>query len=293
MISSAIFKIISLLRIKQWVKNLFIFFPLFFAGEFTHPGLILNATITFFAFCLTASGIYVFNDFIDAEKDRFHPKKSQRPLSQGSFNKSFIVLLIIALLVLGLWTAWIAGMQVFWIAITYVLVNIFYNLYAKRVVLLDVFFVAMGFQFRIWSGSAACDIIPSVWLQLCVFLLALFLGFAKRRYEIATLKDKASEHRSVLAHYTAYLLDQIIIICSTLAIVFYGLYTISSDIVKRIGNYNMAYTLVFVIYGIFRYLYLIHVRKMGDEPGELLFLDKPLFFNIFLWIASIGLILYL
>jgi hypothetical protein len=141
------------------------------------------------------------------------------------------------------------------------------------------------------AGAAATHILPSLWLLMCVFVLALFLGFAKRRYEMSALKSGASAHRGVLEHYTFYLLDQMIIISSTLAIVFYGLYSISAEVVQRIGGYEMFYSTPFVIYGIFRYLYLIHVRESGGEPEDVLLLDLPLLIDIFLWTVFVVIVI--
>lgn len=284
---------VTLLRIKQWVKNTFILFPLLFSGQAFNEALLWGSLITFSGFCLVASGMYVLNDLLDMERDRIHPKKCHRPLAKGNVNKPSVVVLIVVLLFIGLWTLTIVTMSVLKLAIFYIVLHLIYNFYAKHVVLLDVFFVALGFQIRIMAGSLAVDVVPSVWLQMCVFLLALFLGFTKRRHEISKLKDKASEHRSVLMHYTAYLLDQIIIICSTLAIAFYGLYTISHEITYGQGRSAMTYSIVFVIYGIFRYLYLVHVKNMGDDPGEMLFYDKPLLINVLLWIITVFGIIYL
>jgi 4-hydroxybenzoate polyprenyltransferase len=174
-----------------------------------------------------------------------------------------------------------------------VALHILYNLWAKNVVILDVFFIAFGFQIRIWVGSLAIGGMPSEWLQMCVFVLSLFLGFTKRRSELSALKEKAVEHRQALLEYNLYLLDQIIMITSTLTVVFYGLYTISQDIMTRLGNYHMVYSLGFVIFGVFRYLYLVHVKKLGDEPGELILRDIPMIINLVLWLGYIWLIFYL
>ena len=284
---------LKLLRVKQWVKNAFIFFPLIFAGRIFSHDLLLNCILTFIGFCATSSSLYILNDFLDAKKDRLHPKKGDRALAQSKFNKPTLIAVILILLALGLFICKQVDEMVLSIALFYAAINLIYNLYTKQIVILDVIFIAVGFHLRIWAGAMAAQTFPSVWLQLCVFLLALFLGFTKRRHEISTLKDRASEHRSVLAHYTSYLLDQIIIICSTLAIVFYGLYTISPDIVNRIGNQNMVYSVAFVIYGIFRYLYLVHVKKLGDDPGEVLLSDWPLLISIILWILYVGILIYM
>ena len=282
-----------LLRIKQWVKNFFIFVPLIFSGGLFQRALLSDVATTFIGFCFLASGLYVFNDFLDSKKDRLHPHKSQRPLARKKLPVWLVTLLVLFLLGVGLGVCWMTDLMIFYIGVVYIIIHLIYNLLTKQIVILDVFFVAIGFQVRIWAGSYAALVLPSVWLQLCVFLLALFLGFTKRRYEISTLKDLAAEHRTVLAHYSVYLLDQIIIICSSLTIICYGLYTISSDVAFRLGGHqNMIYSLVFVIYGLFRYLYLVHVRKMGGDPGEMMFQDKPLLISIILWAMYSVLLLY-
>lgn len=283
--------VIKLLRIKQWIKNVFVIFPLIFSGQLQNIALLINGILAFFGFCLVSSSLYILNDLLDRDQDKIHPGKSNRPLTQANIDIKHILFLILSIGGLGLWVCFSSDIIVFYMAAVYIFLHLVYNFYTKKVVILDVVFVAAGFQIRIWAGSLAVGVLPSEWLQLCVFLLALFLGFTKRRYEISTLGKQAPEHRSVLEHYTTYLLDQVIIICSTLVIVFYGLYVISSDITVRIGNHAMVYSLIFVIYGIFRYLYLLHVRKLGDDPGDVILSDPFLLINILLWfIFVIGLL---
>ncbi len=287
-----LFQIFQLLRIKQWVKNTFIFFPLFFAGELFKGNFLADCTQTFFGFCLTASGLYILNDFLDRAKDRIHPKKAKRPLVELDLHPFPVTILILVLLFLGLSLCGQVNDVVLMTAVVYIFIHLVYNFVTKKIVIIDVVFIAIGFQIRIWAGAAAAGVIPSVWLQMCVFLLALFLGFTKRRQEISTLKERAPEHRSVLEHYTAYLLDQMIIICSTLAIVFYGLYTLSFHASPKMGSQNMVYSVVFVLYGIFRYLYLVHVHKKGDDAGEILLSDGPLLACVLLWMTFVGWLLY-
>lgn len=282
----------DLLRVKQWVKNAFIFFPLIFSGKLFDPQIILNCIITFSGFCFVASGLYILNDYMDRHKDRIHPRKAHRPLAKMEIPRATIAPLVLGFVGIGLIVCWQVAPSVLITALIYIILHLVYNFFVKSIVIIDVVFIALGFQIRIWAGALAANIIPSVWLQMCVFLLALFLGFIKRRYEINILGENAPGHRSVLSHYTIYLLDQIIIICSTLAIVFYGLYTISPDIVSRIGSHNMVYSVVFVIYGIFRYLYLSHVKRQGDDAGEALASDSPLLINVLLWILFICYLLY-
>ena len=283
----------DLLRVQQWIKNAFVFFPLIFSGTLFQPGSLISCIVTFFGFCLTASGMYILNDYIDRHKDRLHPRKARRPLARVEIQKPTLVLIVAGLVGAGLWACWRVNPLVLAMALTYIVLQLVYNFLIKRVVIIDVIFIALGFHVRILAGALAIGGTPSVWLQLCVFILALFLGFTKRRHEMHVLKGKAHEHRLVLAHYTSYLLDQLIIICSTLAIVFYGLYTISPEIVSRLGNYRMSYSVIFVVYGIFRYLYLVHVKKMGDDPGEALFSDWPLLFCIILWVGYVGVLIYM
>ncbi len=284
--------LIKLLRVKQWIKNAFIFFPLIFSGYLLNKDLFIATILAFSGFCFISSGLYILNDFLDHKRDRLHPKKANRPLTQGTINKPQIIFVIISLEFLGLWICQNINNSVFTVALFYIGFNLVYNFLTKKIVILDVIFIALGFYLRIWAGAVAINVIPSIWIQMCAFLLALFLGFTKRRYEIATLKDNAAEHRSVLAHYSSYLLDQIIIICSTLAIVFYSLYTISPEVISRVGTTHMVYSIGFVIYGIFRYLYLIHVKKLGDDPSEILLKDMPLMICVFSWVAYVGFIIY-
>lgn len=283
---------IRLLRLKQWVKNTFIFFPLFFSGKLFQAELLVSSIQAFFGFCFIASGLYILNDFLDRKRDRLHPKKAERPLVKFNVNPALILGAFLGLIFWGLFLCAQVNLAVLITAFVYILIHLVYNFFTKKIVIIDVAFVAIGFQIRVWAGAAAAIVVPSVWLQMCVFLLALFLGFTKRRHEISTLKERAPEHRNVLQHYTAYFLDQMIIICSTLAIVFYGLYTLSFGSGHKINSENMIYSVAFVLYGIFRYLYLVHVQKRGDDPGEILLSDGPLLINVLLWIGYVTVLLY-
>ena len=284
---------LRLLRVRQWTKNVFIIFPLIFSARFMHMALWLNCALAFMAFCFISSGMYIINDLVDIKRDRLHPRKSQRPLSSGQIGVPLAINILVVLLCMGLIICYTISVDLLYLALVYILLHSLYNLKTKNVVIMDVLTVAFGFQIRIWAGSVAIGILPSTWLQICVFVLALFMGFTKRRYEITALKDKAFQHRFVLRHYSSELLDQIINICSTLAIVFYSLYAISPDVVSRLnGKYDMLYSVAFVIYGIFRYLYLIHVRKEGDDPSEVLLTDAPIIINLILWISFVVIVIY-
>jgi len=285
--------LIDFLRVRQWVKNLFIISALIFSGRFNELNLWGHCVWTMVGFCLLSSGMYIINDIRDLKEDRLHPKKATRPLASGKIQVSVAGWIAAGLLILGILICRGQGEEVLILGLSYVLLHIVYNLRTKHIVLLDVLTVALGFQIRIWAGAEAIHVTPSAWLQICMFVLALFLGFTKRRCEIVNLEKNATLHRSVLSHYTEYFLDQMIVICSSLSIVLYGLYTVSSEVTERIHGYAMFYSIGFVVYGIFRYLYLMHIKKMGDDPSEALLTDKPMMVNLLLWILFIVTIIHL
>ena len=281
---------IELLRGRQWVKNLFVLVPFIFAGQFFVPatfGLVLGAAL---AFCLASSAAYIINDLCDLEFDKVHPQKLKRPLASGNLGTRMAYGAIGVLLSAALGLAWFVGRGVFAMAVLYIVLNIGYNIWTKKIVIVDVISVALGFQVRIWAGSLAAGVRPSLWLQMCTFLLALFLGFTKRRCEFFTLGAKVSEHRPVLSQYSDYLLDLMTAVSAVLAIAFYGLYAIE---VGHWGHHHyMIYSVIFVIYGIFRYLQLVYVKKISGDAAETLFSDRPLAACVVLWAIAVFLIIY-
>jgi 4-hydroxybenzoate polyprenyltransferase len=276
----------DLIRLRQWVKNLFLIFPLIFSGKFLHLNAWLDCFLAFIGFSLVCSGMYIINDIKDAATDKVHPRKSKQPLALGFPFQTALLIAFLSLLI-GLAGCFMLKPALGLVALFYIVLYGFYNLKGKDIVIVDVLIIGVGFQIRIWAGAFAVGVLPSLWLQMCVFVLALFLGFTKRSHELNILGQRAVEYRPVLTEYTKFLLDQIILICATLSIVFYGLYTISSEVVARIGNYYMLYSIPFVFYGIFRYLYLVQVRNIGDDPGDILLSDRPLFINILVWILFV------
>jgi len=278
------------LRMRQWIKNFFIFFPCIFAGRFFMHGVLAHVFGAVLAFCCAASAAYILNDFYDLEFDKIHPQKSLRPLASGAVKPMGAWWSAGALVVVSLLLAWQVGASVCWMAVLYLGMNVFYNIWFKKIVLLDVVWVALGFQIRIWVGSLACGVSPSVWLQMCTLLLALFLGFTKRRCELFTLGPKMTDHRPVLGQYSDYLLDLIIAACAVLSIAFYGLYTIESGLLMP--HHYMIYSVLFVIYGIFRYLYLVYVRKISGDAAAIFFSDSPLGICVILWATVVFLIVY-
>jgi 4-hydroxybenzoate polyprenyltransferase len=283
---------LRLIRMEQWIKNGFVVMPIIFSGRLFNPYELIRVIIATGAFCLLSSSVYILNDLKDLDCDKLHHKKRNRPLAAGLIKIPQAVFISLILLLISLVLFYIVGKKTFFVAALYFMLNIFRNNVLKKVVLLDVISIAIGFEFRVWAGSVCLNILPSIWLQFCVFVLAIFLGFIKRRHEKVSLYDKAAEHRGVLVHYTAYFLDQMIMISATLCIVFYSLYVLSEEVTRRVGGGHIAYTLPFVVYGVFRYLYLVHVKKLGGDPGEILLRDFSFTLNTLLWISSIIFILY-
>ncbi len=283
---------LNLLRVKQWLKNLFVFFPLIFSGRLFRPDLALDSLLTFLGFCGIAGGIYILNDLMDVEADRIHPKKAARPLAGGACSAGCARGVMFLATALGLLLCSAVSPFVLSVAVVYIALHLGYNYFAKRMVLVDVIFVAVGYHLRIWAGSVAAGVLPSVWLQTCVFLIALFLALAKRKSELNILRERAVRHRGALAHYPVYVLDQLIMITATLTVVFYSLYTFSSDDGQGMARESMVYSLVFVIYGIFRYIYLVNVKKTGDDPGDVILSDRASLVNLALWVIYIVFMLY-
>jgi 4-hydroxybenzoate polyprenyltransferase len=280
------------LRPQQWIKNLFIFAPLIFSQNVLEFPLLVKTALAFVAFCLVSSGHYLFNDLKDLDEDRLHPVKSRRPLASGRLKKSAAVVSLLILAVAGLGLAFFLDKRFFLAALLYVAVQVAYSLKLKHVVILDVFIVAFGFLIRVVAGGLVIRVTISSWLLICTMLLALFLAMGKRRHELVLLEGNATSHRPILKEYNTYLLDQMISVVTASTLVGYCLYTISEETVAKFGTTKLLYTIPFVLYGIFRYLYLIHQKFEGGTPESLIIKDKPLLIDIFLWIAAAAAILY-
>ncbi|NIM90431.1 MAG: decaprenyl-phosphate phosphoribosyltransferase [Candidatus Aminicenantes bacterium] len=285
--------IIRSMRPHQWTKNFFIYAALIFSQNIFNLPLLLKTTIAFSAFCLISSALYVFNDLKDLEEDKLHPLKSKRPIASGKIKKSTALLMIVILGLLGFSSAFTLNKNYFIIILVYFLIQMAYSLKLKHIVILDVFVVALGFLIRVVAGGLAIEVSLSSWLLICTILLALFLALSKRRHELVLLEDEASDHRPILEEYSPYLLDQMIAVVTASTVIAYCLYTISEETVTKFGTSNLIFTVPFVLYGIFRYLYLIHQKSEGGSPEALIIKDKPLLIDIFLWIAAAVIILYL
>ncbi|ARU32432.1 decaprenyl-phosphate phosphoribosyltransferase [Sulfuriferula sp. AH1] len=275
-----------LMRPHQWLKNSFVFTGLLF-GHAWHDGhLVLQVVLAALAFSLMSSAVYIINDMVDCGQDRLHPEKCLRPLAANQLGMSTAgvfaaLLMLIALLLAG----WVAAM-VLVIIVLYALMNLSYSLRLKHVVILDVFIIAAGFMLRILAGTLGVGIPPSQWLLLCGLMVTLFLGFAKRRAEIIELAETKTAHRKVLAHYSPVLLDKMIGITASGVIMSYSLYTMSPDTVHTHGTSNLIYTVPFVMYGVFRYIYLLHQQHGGGDPSRDVVRDPHMLLAVLAWGAA-------
>jgi 4-hydroxybenzoate polyprenyltransferase len=291
-IANMIKSIIKTMRPKQWLKNGFIFAALIFDKQFLSLQPLLTTIAGFFLLSIGASAVYFINDLADLEQDRLHPKKRYRPMASGALPLSVGRVMAAILLIVAL-GAGFALNTAFGIVISiYLIMNFFYSFWLKHVPIIDVLVLASGFVLRVGAGVALITVERfSPWLYVCTSLLALFIGLGKRRSELVLLAEGANTHRRVFDHYTVPFLDQLIIIVSSTTIIAYSLYTFSAENLPN--NHLMMLTIPFVIYGIFRYLYLVNIEDAGGAPEELVFSDWPLLITIFLWGVTSAGILYL
>jgi 4-hydroxybenzoate polyprenyltransferase len=279
------------LRPYQWSKNLVIFAALVFAKELGNFHQILVSVFAFLVFCLLSGAVYILNDVVDYEKDRFHPIKKDRPIASGRLNRSFAAAAGVSMYILALLLAYFLNPGFFQVALGYSLVTIGYTYYFKNIAILDVMAISIGFVLRAIAGGVVLGVEASFWLLLCTFLLALFLALSKRRHELVLLSEDATRHRTNLAEYSPYLLDQMIGVVTASCFLAYTLYTVSEETVAKFHTDKLSFTVPFVIFGIFRYLYLIHQKNEGGNPSVHLYSDRPLLISIILWIlACVGII---
>lgn len=280
------------LRPRQWTKNAAVLAPLLFARSLLQPGSALRAAMAAVAFSLAASGIYVLNDWLDREKDRLHPEKRHRPIAAGRVGP-----VLAAALLLGCWAGAAAlsallGSSFAAVLGGYVALQVLYSFWLKHQVVVDVLVIAIGFVLRVVAGAVAISVPVSNWLYLCTLLLALFLGFAKRRAELGVLEEEAGAHRANLGEYSVALLDQLISVTAACCILAYGLYTVSPDTVRHVGSDDLKFTVPFVVHGIFRYLYLVHRRGLGGSPEKVLLSDVPMGMTVLGFLSVVAGVLY-
>lgn len=282
----------QLLRPTQWSKNTVLFAALIFSKHLFVASDVAIVVAAFLCFCCVASGAYVMNDIRDCERDRQHPLKSRRPLPSGRVSRAAAIAVALPLMVTGLAGAFALGVGFGVLTAFYLALQAAYTFAFKDMVILDVMSIATGFVLRAVAGGVVIAVPVSPWLIICTFLLALFLGFSKRRHEIVLLDDRATEHRASLRDYSPYFLDQMIAVVTASTVVAYAIYTVSPEVREKLGTDRLYLTIPFVLYGIFRYLYLVHQREEGGNPTQLLLTDQPLLADVVLWILTASLLLY-
>lgn len=286
--------LVRLIRPKQWIKNFFVFAPLLFSKHIFHFDYVIPSIAAFFIFSLASSAVYIINDILDVESDRAHPKKKYRPIASGeiSVKQAMVFLVIImALIICGL----IFQRTIFAVVIIlYLITNLIYSLKVKSIVLLDVFFISFGFMLRVLGGAAAIGVPVSSWMMLTTIFISLFLAISKRRSELSQIlnKENIDKQRKVLKDYSVEFADQINTIAAAGTIISYALYTVSERTVFTFGTEKLIYTTPFVIYGIFRYMYLMHQKNMGESPTSIVTKDIPIILTVLMWFVFSLVIIY-
>lgn len=280
------------MRPPQWVKNSFVLAaPIFALRIFEPPGLLQSLSAAAI-FCLLSGSVYIWNDLVDRERDQSHPEKKDRPIASGLLDVRSAAIAAVLLTSVGLFAGFRFQTDFGWICLAYIGNNLVYSHLLKRLVILDVMSLATGFVLRAMAGAEALQVEISNWLILCTFLLALFLGFSKRRHEIFLLEANAGEHRKTLEEYSPKFLDMMIGIVTASTVLSYALYTVSDDTIEKFHTKNLIFTTLFVVYGIFRYLYLVYCRTEGGNPTRVLFRDLPLKLAILCWLIVSSWIIY-
>lgn len=280
------------LRPWQWTKNLIVFAGVIFGPRLDDPSAVAASVAAFLVFCFLSGVVYLVNDVRDREADRLHPVKSRRPIAAGDLSPGTALVAAAIIATATLSGAFALSRPFGLVASIYLAVMVLYSTALKHLVILDVLTIAFGFVLRAWAGAEAVDVVFSHWLLLMALLLALFIGFSKRRAELVTLAGGASEHRRSLAEYSPLLLDQMIGIVAAITLLAYALYTIDPETVARFHTDRLLWTFPFPLYGMFRYLYLVHQRDGGGDPAEMLLTDRPLLICVVLCGAAVVAIIY-
>ena len=288
---SEIKDILQLIRVKQWIKNFFLFAPLIFSHHLFDETYLLISIKAFVAFCFISSVVYIINDIADLEQDKNHPVKKNRPLPSGKISRPTAIVISFMFFVGMMIFAYDLNLK-FKIAIaTYFIINLFYSFKLKQIVLLDIFFIAFGFMIRIIAGGWVIDVYISSWLILTTLFLSLFLAVTKRRSELAIIENNSTT-RKVLSDYSINFADQMATISAAGTVISYALYTVSERTKELFHTENLIFTTPFVVYGIFRYLYLVHKKNLGENPTYIVTSDVPMIINIILWILTSIAIIY-
>lgn len=288
-----ILKFVELMRPKQWIKNLFVFAPVLFAGKLTDIPMLFQSILAFIAFCGVSSSVYVLNDIIDVESDRVHKKKRYRPIAAGDVTIPQAKILFVLLLIITLFICLKLNLLFILTVILYFLNNLIYSFKVKNVVLLDVFSISLGFILRVIGGAVAIDVSVSSWMIITTIFISLFLGISKRRAELSgPNQENLEKQRKVLSDYDVVFVDQLNTVAATGTILSYALYTVSEKALTAFHSDKLIYTTPFVIYGIFRYLYLLHQKNLGESPTQIMTKDLPIIINSIIWLIVSALIIY-
>lgn len=279
-------------RPGEWTKNTFVFAGLIFGRQLTEPAAVAASVAAFLIFCALAGAVYLVNDVADRDRDRQHPRKRTRPIASGALSSGAALGTAIVLTTAGLGAAWWLRPAFGAIATTYVGLLALYSGPLKHIVIIDVLTIAIGFVLRVAAGAVAVAVPMSHWLLVCTILLALFMGLSKRRHELTLLADGATGHRRILQEYSPYLLDQMIGVVTASTLMAYVFYATSEETAAKFGTSLLGLTIPFPLYGIFRYLYLVHHREGGGSPAELLLNDRPLLACVALWGLAVVVIIY-
>jgi 4-hydroxybenzoate polyprenyltransferase len=290
--SSLARSLIVSLRPQQWTKNLIVFAALLFGRELLNPGSVVRATAAFVVFCALSGTVYLVNDVMDRENDRQHPLKCRRPIASGALPVSTALVAAGFLAAAALAGAFVIGRGFGAVSLVYLVLLWAYSGPLKHMVIIDVLTIAVGFVLRAAAGALAVGVAISHWLLVCTILLALFLALSKRRHELVLLADGAKSHRRILEEYSPYLLDQMIAIVTAATLMSYALYTVSQETIDRFGSDHLLLTFLFPLYGIFRYLYLVHQKQGGGSPAEMLLTDRPLLACVAMWAMAVAVIIY-
>jgi 4-hydroxybenzoate polyprenyltransferase len=280
------------LRPEQWTKNLFVFAGVLFGGHLLDLPAMARAVGAFVVFCALSGVVYIFNDLADRTGDQRHPLKRLRPIASGRLQPSTAFITGVVLGLAALAASLLLSPLFAALAATYVALLVAYSVVLKHLVIIDALTIAAGFVLRAAAGAVAVFVPISHWLLVCTTLLALFLVLSKRRHELTLLADGAMTHRPILEEYSPYLLDQMIAVVTASTLVAYSVYATSAETAERLRTTRLGLTIPFVLYGIFRYLYLVHQKRAGGSPADLLLTDRPLLACVGLWALSVALILY-
>jgi decaprenyl-phosphate phosphoribosyltransferase len=284
---------LKLLRPKDWAKNLFLFIPIFFAGEIANISKVGELLLGFLAFSFVASSIYIINDYRDVEDDKKHPVKKNRPIASGAVSKTAALLICGLLVAVGFGLAYIIRDKFMFVLGIYFVINVCYSLGLKNIPILDILILATGFVLRVKAGSVISLIPLSQWIIIMVFLLAVFMAIGKRRDDVLLKMNSGADMRKSIKGYNLELLNILLALVCAVIVVAYFMYTMSGDVVTRLGTYRLYYTCLFVLAGIMRYLQIIYVMADSGSPTKVLYKDRFIQLSILLWIASFIMIIYI